>query len=151
MGNQNLESRTNESQEEIETNYKIITHKAQELPEDLKNIILAPFLNTLRYGNDMFKLIDKQCYFPNYSLYINNLLSRHNSNISMAMFDDVVLGWCLHDFITVHYVWVKNEVRRQGIGKSLLPKNFSQISHITNKGMNIWVSKFPGVIFNPWA
>ena len=52
---------------------------------------------------------------------------------------------------TIHYIWVKNEVRRQGIGKALMPKEFDTISHITNKGISIWVNHFPEVKFNPFA
>lgn len=148
MGNQILEP-SSTSPKEV---YRLITFKGRELPLEFRNLIIAPFLNSLRYGNDLFKLIDKESYYDNYARYIETLLSRNNSHVKLAVLDDeTVLGWCLYQDKTVHYIWVKKEVRRQGIGKSLLPKDFTSISHITNKGINIWVNKYPEVSFNPWA
>jgi len=152
MGDQNLELDTNESEIQIESSYKVITYPASQLPQSFLNVIIAPFMNSLRYGNYMFKLIDKQAFYRAYKIYIDMLLSRPESVIKMALLnDDTVLGWSLFENKTLHYIWVKKEVRRQGIGKSLLPKEFDKISHITNKGLNIWVSKFPEVRFDPFA
>lgn len=148
MGSEVLESKTNAPQEV----YRVITYKAQELPPEFKNLIIAPFLNSLRYGNDLFKLIDKNSYYLHYGKYVECLLSRPSCDIQMAILaDNTVLGWSIFDNRSVHYVWVKKEVRRQGIAKSLLPKDFDTISHITNTGINIWVNKFPNVGFNPWS
>lgn len=149
MGSEDLEPFTNEPEENF---YTIVKYDSNNLPKDLKNLVLAPFLNTLRYGNDLFKLIDKNAYYDNYARYIHILLARPNSKITIAtLSDDTAIGWCLWENKTVHYVWVKSEVRRQGIANAILPKDFDTISHITNKGINIWVSKFPNVRFNPFA
>ena len=147
MGHQILDTQTNESKE----SYKIRQYPASLLPEEFKNLIIAPFLNSLRYGNDLFKLIDKDIYYFTYGKYVESLLKRPLSIIKMAFLDDnTVLGWSLIESHTVHYVWVKKEVRRQGICNALLPKEFDKISHITNKGINIWVSKYPEVKFDPF-
>lgn len=147
MGNKILEPTSDESQE----SYKIITYPGNQLPQDMRSLIIAPFLNSLRYGNDLFKLIDKNSYYSVYPKYIEALLRRDNSIIKTAALDDeTILGWSLIENKTLHYIWVKKEVRRQGIGQSLLPKEFDVISHITNKGMNIWVSKYPKVRFDPF-
>lgn len=145
-----MESSRDESQEV--NSYRIVTLQGNALPEEYKNLIIAPFLNSLRYGNDLFKLIDKDSYYANYARYIEALLKRDKSVVKMAVLsDETVMGWCLSEDKTVHYVWVKKEARRKGIGRALLPKEFSRISHITNKGINIWVNNFPEVSFNPWA
>lgn len=149
MGNQILESETNEPKE-VE-HYKIIIHSGPKLPPEFKNLIIAPFLNSLRYGNDLFKLIDKESYYSAYSKYIEHLLDRATTTIYLAVLDDqTVLGWSMVGYKTIHYIWVKKEVRRQGIGRSLLPKEFDTITHITNVALNIWASKFPNVRFNPF-
>lgn len=146
MGNQVLDAKADESEK-----YKIITIPASQLPIDHKNLIIGPFLNSLRYGNDLFKLIDQDDYYSHYAKYIDSLLARPTSTIKMAVLDDdTVLGWSLLDHKLVHYIWVKKEVRRQGIGKSLLPKEFDTITHITRVGINIWVSKYQHVRFNPF-
>lgn len=151
MGNTHLELERNEP-EEIESSYRVVKYKASELPEEFYNLIIATFLNSLRYGNDLFKMIDKEAYFPKYGQYINLLLKRPQAIIKLAMLrDKTVLGWSMCELKTVHYVWVKKEVRRQGIGKSLVPIDFDRITHITNKGISIWGSKYPNVRFDPFA
>lgn len=149
MGDKTLEPETNEPEKE---SYRIIIYPAIKLPEEFRNLIIGPFLNSLRYGNDMFKLIDKESYYNNYGRYVELLLQRPTAMVKLAQLDDeTVLGWSLIEDQTLHYVWIKKEVRRQGIAKALMPKEFNTISHITNKGMNIWVNKFPLVRFNPFA
>lgn len=151
MGNKTLESEANEFEK---NSYKIITFTSKTLPSDHKNIIIAPFLNSLRYGNDLFKLIDKDSYYDSYGKYIEALLNKINVRITIAMLDDdSILGWCLWDWVEpnniLHYVWVKKEARRQGICKAILPE-FDMFTHITNVGINIW-TKNPEWRFNPFA
>jgi hypothetical protein len=148
MGNQKLESTANEPQER----YRLISYKGSVIPSDLRNLIIAPFLNSLRYGNDLFKLIDKDAFYFSYGKFIDVLLQRPNASVKFAILDDeTVLGWCMSEQKILHYIWVKKEVRRQGIGKALMPKDFDTISHITNKGINIWVNYYPEKRFNPFA
>jgi hypothetical protein len=151
MGSEELEPETKKLAE-VESSYRIVYHQGSKLPIEYRNLIVAPFLNSLRYGNDLYKLIDKDAYFNNYSRYIEGLLLRPMAIVKLAMLkDETVLGWSLVEHKTVHYVWVKKEVRLQGICRALLPKEFNTISHITHKGINIWVKHFPDVGFNPWA
>lgn len=150
MGHSELDSKTNESQK-VESSYRIVTHPAPLLPFEFRSLIIGPFLNSLRYGNDLFKLIDKDAYYFTYSRYIENLLSRPQAQVKLAMLsDDTVLGWSLLENRMIHFVWVKKEVRRQGIAQALCPKNFDTITHITNKGINIWGAYYPEVRFNPF-
>lgn len=147
MGLENLEPKGNGSE-----SYKIISHLGSNLPKEYTGLIRAPFLNSLRYGNDLFKLIDQDAFYSSYGNYINLLLERHKASIRMAILDDsTVLGWSMHEPDILHYVWVKKEVRRQGIGKALLPKEFSIITHVTNKGLVFWHNHFPKARFNPFA
>lgn len=134
-----------------EEKYKIISYPAIELPKELLPLIIAPFLNSLRYGNDLFKLIDQEAYYEAYKRYIDSLLSRTFSVVRLAQLDDdTMLGWSLSENKTVHYVWVKKEARRQGIGKSLLPQDFDTMTHVTRVVLNIWPTKFPQVRLNPF-
>lgn len=147
MGSEDLESKANEPQE----NYRIVNHSAVHLPKDFRNLVIAPFLNSLKQTNDFFKLIDRDAYYIAYKKYVENLLNRPNSIVKLAMLsDETVLGWSLIENKTLHYIWVKNEVRRRGIGQSLLPKEFDTISHLTNKGLRLWVTHYPGVKFDPF-
>lgn len=147
-----MDTETNVPQEEIESTYRIVTFNSETFPQHFKNLIIGPMLNSLRYGNDLFKLSDKNDYYLNYGKFVESLLKRPKIVIKLAMLrDETVLGWSLTENLTVHYVWVKEHQRRNGIAKSLVPKSFDTISHITNKALSIWVSKFPEVRFNPWA
>lgn len=147
VGHQEMESGSNESQER----YRLDLYPGSQIPSDFRNLIIAPFLNSLRYGNDLFKLIDKDAYYFSYGRYIELLLQRPSTQVKFAILDDeTVLGWCLTEGKILHYVWVKKEVRRQGIARALMPKSFDTISHITNKGIHIWVNHYPGAKFDPF-
>lgn len=150
LGNKELES-TSEGLEEVDSEYVLKFYAASLLPEEYKNLVRAPFLNSLRYGNDLYKLIDKDAYYLSYGKYIEHLLQRPRSIVSMAALDDgTILGWALYEGTTLHYVWVKKEVRRQGIAKELIPDKIDIITHITNTGINIWGNKMPEVKFDPF-
>ena len=132
--------------------YEVIAYKALNIPSGFENVVKAPFLNSLRYGNDLFKLIDQESYYTAYGKYIDSLLKRPKAIVRFAVLDDLtVLGWSLTEVDIVHYVWVKKEVRRQGIAKALVPFEFKFFSHITNKGLSIWNAKCPQARFNPFA
>ena len=148
MGNKGLETKADESQED---SYKVISYKGNTLPEEYLNVIRAPFLTSLRYGNDLFKLIDQDAYFKAYSKYLESILKRNQTVVKLAALDDqTILGWSLSEPDLLHYVWVKKEVRRQGIMQSLLPK-FTTFSHITNKWIPLWNKHFFEARFNPFV
>jgi GNAT superfamily N-acetyltransferase len=148
MGNKILEPTTNESQER----YRLILYPGSQLPQEYINLIKGPFKTSLRYGNDLYKLIDSDAYYKAYDKYIDLLLQRPLTQVKVAILnDDTIIGWRISENKTLHYLWVKKEVRRQGIGKELMPTEFDTITHITNKGINIWVNHYPNVKFNPFA
>lgn len=152
MGDTQLESEANEL-EEIEDKYKILIVPAIEFYNDPERqpIILANFLRRQRYGNSYFKLIHKDHYFTIYERFIKLLLQRPDSMIRYAVLKNgTILGWCLYEKKTVHFVWVKKEACRKGIGSALLPKEFDSFSHITNKILSSWNSRFPNARFTPF-
>lgn len=158
MGNTEVESSGKKSASQDQAaSYRIVSFYGAALPPEFKNVIRAPFLNTLKNGNDWFKLIDRDAYYSKYSTFIDQLLLRPMALIRMALIPsidtdpEVVLGWSLSENKTVHYVWVKDDLRRQGIGKTLLPKEFDTFSHLTHKGMSIWGSRYPEVKFDPFV
>jgi len=154
MGNKTLESKTDILPED---RYKIISYRGNLIPPYLYNVVKGPFLTTLRNYNDWFKLIDKDCYFNTYGKYVDSLINKEDSIIRFAQIydenlkEDIVLGWCLYSPEYVHYIWIKEEVRKQGIAMSLMPHQFKFFSHMTTKGAPIWNKKYPGKRFNPFV
>ncbi len=145
MGSEDLVSKTDES----EDHYRIVTYKSP--PKELRSKILANFLNSLRYGNDYFKLIEKDNYFPAYTIYINNLLDKASISTKFAMLSDqTILGWSIYEEEKLHYVFVNKDMRGQGIGKVLIPKEIKSFTHITNKGINLWLKHYPNAEFKPF-
>lgn len=119
------------------------------LSSDHHNLIRATFLNSLRIGNDWFKLIDQNAYYKKYATFIEDLIAR--STIRYGELDDeTIIGWCMHQRGIVHYVWVKKEAHRKGVATSLMPKEFNTMTHVTHKVLNIWAKKFPEVKFDPF-
>src|SRR4029077_15412207 len=148
MGSKDLDLKTDESEE---ASYRIVLYRPQ-FPKEIVPKILANFLNSLKYGNDYFKLIDKDAYFPIYSMYVQRLLDKEAVGVRIAeLKDGTILGWCLFEGPILHYVFVNKDVRGNGIAKALLPKQIDCFTHLTNKGINLWLKHYPESRFNPFA
>lgn len=79
------------------------------------------------------KKIEGVVYRTEMRASIERLLKR--SRVIVAYFSEVpdeVLGWCAFEFDTCHYVYVKGDYRRQGIGKGLVPPSIVYYSHATD-------------------
>lgn len=140
--------------------YKIIKFSGPELPEAYRPMLQSRFLRSLRRGNDYFGLIDRESYFTVYRAYFISLLSRPESMVRLAVISDdvdIVLGWSLMEPKKLHYVHVNSmktgdgDLRRQGIGRALVPEPFETFTHITKMGLLLWSSHFPEAKFDPFT
>jgi predicted GNAT family N-acyltransferase len=134
--------------------YKITVFKADTIPEAYKNFIYSRYLRSLKYGNDWFGEIDPDAYYKVYHLLCEKMLLNPASIIRIAQLtddDDLILGFSIsRNPDILDYVYVKREVRNNGIGKSLLPKTFNIITHLTKQALQIRASKYKGTVFNPF-
>lgn len=123
------------------------------------DLIFSKFKTSLRYGNEWFKAIEHHTYQQVYQKVIENILARPDTIVRIAVLTDdkdVAMGFSISERHILHYVFVKGGgptdpgFRRNGIGKSLLPPSFTQISHLTKIGKTIWETKYLDVKFNPF-
>jgi len=138
---------------ESKTSYSVVPYLGKDIPETYRNMILAKWLRTLRFGNDFFRLIDSDSYFQTYQINIKNILSRPQCIVRLAVLTDdpdVCLGFSVSEPDTLHYCWAHKDARKIGIAKSLTQFPFSVITHVTTTGMMIWNKKCPSVKFNPF-
>lgn len=136
-----------------EASYKIIAFIGPRLSQEYKGVIYAKWLRTLRYGNDYFKLIDAKDYFENYGRYLDFILQKPSTIVRLAVLSDdtdVVLGFSVSEGYTLHYCYVQRDVRKNGIGMSLMNFGVKQITHVTKIGLEVWNKKFPKAKFNPF-
>jgi hypothetical protein len=122
---------------------------------DDRNFVLATFLRGLYYGDSWFSLIPKDIFMANYKKVGEFLVTSPNINIKVACLKedpDVIIGYSIlsQDFSTIHWVYVKNIWRKQGIGRSLVPQHPTTVTHLTALGKTL-LSKFENCIFNPFA
>jgi hypothetical protein len=116
-------------------------------------LIISNWLTTQKYTNEWFKLIDEEIYFSTYGQFIRSILARPACKVNLAVLsdnEDVCIGFCVYENQTIHYWFVRRYARKEKIGTSLLPKDFTKISHVTLPGVIIWKNKFPKVIFDPF-
>lgn len=138
----------------LSSTYSILSYPAKDLPPQYLNMILSKWLRSLKYGNDYYRLIDSAAYFAHYNNFILHLLKKPDTIVRLAVLTDdhdVVLGWSVHRGDVLDFIHVHKDMRKQGIGSSLLPKDIKTITHITTPAMFIWSSKYPHFIFNPFA
>lgn len=70
-----------------------------------------------------------------------------------ALFEDLdtVLGWSIARGDCLHYVFVKDAWRRQGIGRALIPAEVKRFSTRTRSGDSFIVPLLAGAIYDPFA
>jgi hypothetical protein len=138
---------------EEKASYSVVPYLGRDLPDAYRNMILAKWLRTLRYGNDFFRLIESSAYFASYQKYIKEILSRPECIVRLAALSDELdtcLGFSVSEPDVLHYVWSHKDNRRMGVAKALVPFHFNITTHLTTVGMSIWSKKLPHVQFNPF-
>lgn len=127
--------------------------KLSKTSKKYRPFIISTWLRWLRRKNEMFKLIDPESYYVNYSKYINHILDRPNVTINVAVLSDdhdVALGWSVYEGEKLHFVFIKPDLRKLGISNDLIPKNIKSFSHITSDWLEIWPVKFSTAKYNPF-
>lgn len=143
-----------EAAQEGHAAYRVIRYLAVGLPPQYRNLILSKWKRSLRYGNDYFKLSEPESFYSAYDLYISRLMGLPQTVVRLAVLaedSDVVLGFSVSRGAVLDYVHVHQYVRRRGIGRSLVPHDIQEITHLTKTGLAIWGNKFPEWTFNPFA
>ncbi len=115
--------------------------------------VMATWLRGLYYGNEFFKLIPKGIFMDNYKLALTQLVK--NSVVMVAVLQedpDIILGYSVmnNQLDVCHWVNVKLAWRYKGLGRALLPKSVSKISHFTTLGLKL-MPKIDNCVFDPFA
>lgn len=119
------------------------------------NLILATFLRGLYYGDSWFSLIPKDIFMDNYKHVIQAILNKPETVVKVACLNEdpnVILGYSIMsgDYQTVHWCYVKSAWRKQGIGRALVPKHPTYVSHLTDLGKKL-IGKINSPLFNPFS
>ncbi len=123
------------------------------LPDTYLNYVKSKWLRSFRYGNDYMKLTDAAAYFCAYEAHISNILKRPKTKVRLAVLSDdpdVALGFSVTSEHVLHYVYVGLDYRRQGIGRSLVPKGIEEFTHLTKIGMTLWPKDLKNAVFQPF-
>lgn len=114
--------------------------------------IFSTWLRGLRHANDHYELIDNEAYFKHQHALIETILDDFGTTIRIACLKEdpsVILGYSVSKDNTLHWVFVKRSWRRIGLGKDLVPKDITTVSHVTKVGRDL-LRKNPGIKFNPY-
>lgn len=93
---------------------------------DELHFVLQSWLRSLRQLSRYYREISKDIYFREQQRIVKNIISRGNVLVVSPKADDnIIIGYIVHQIknanaIIVHYVYVKNEYRGNGIATSLL-------------------------------
>ncbi len=139
-----------------EPTYSIIVFSGHKLPSQYIPMLFSRWLRSLRFGNPLFKKVKSKDYFHNYHAYIENLLSKPDSQVRLAVLSDdhdVVLGFSVSREDVLDYIHVHTDYRKIGIGTKLIPEGITTFTHLTETATNIWQynEKYKELKFNPFA
>lgn len=132
--------------------YSVIVCPEEKL-DPYRAFIYAKWLRSLRYGNEYFRLVEPMAFWQSYREYITAILNREDTDVRLAVLTDepdVALGFSVSRGTILDYVYVQKDMRRLGIGASLVPKGIDTVTHLTRTGITWW-SKTKDVIFNPFV
>lgn len=124
----------------------------RDMKQEDENFILATFLRGIYYGDSWFSQIPKQIFMDNYKNVVAALVTKATIKIACLKEDpDVIIGYSIlsNDFQTIHFVYVKNAWRKQGIGRTLVPQHPKSVTHLTALGKEL-LPKLNGCSFNPF-
>lgn len=117
---------------------------------DDENFIKATMLKGLYYGCDFYGNIEQESFFKHYSPIVAQLI-RDKDVIVACLADepDVILGYAIVSGAVLHYVFVKEAWRKQGIAKRMLDGlQINCVTHLTNVGNCIRMKH--KWLFDPW-
>lgn len=99
-------------------------------------------------GSAWAKAMAEPLYMAGQHLLIERLLQRAGATVVHPEGDPAtVLGWSCREDSTLHYVYVKGDLRRAGIGKLLVP-DVAIYTHKTYLGER-FLRAWPQAIYNP--
>ena len=153
MGTEEIQPKPAEQEAEESASYDIISFPSAELPDVYKGMVYSRWLRSHRYGNFLFKMIDREVYFDMYSKYISILLDKPESTVRLAVLSDdhdVALGFCVSRGKILDYVHVHHTCRMVRIASHLTPDKISHITHYTYMGARFVTNKYGGFKFNPY-
>lgn len=94
--------------------------------------IFSSFLKGLYYGNDFYRMIDKESFMRNYKKILEQLLIKSQCKVACDPTDeDNLIGYAIYEPGIAHYLFIKPPFRRFGVGKSLLPVDIHSYTHVT--------------------
>lgn len=127
---------------------ELISHRSY-LPTD-KNFILSTWLKGYQGGLKWFRKTPRKTFHDNYKKVIEALMQARTIKVACLKEDpDVIVGYCVYRGDLVDWVYIKEDWRKIGIAKDLLPENFKAVSHLTNIAFEI-LRKHPEIIYNPF-
>lgn len=134
--------------------YSVLAFPGDGIASQYRGLVFAKWLRSLRYGNDYFRLIDSQSYYPTYQRFIKALLSYPDCLVRVAVLSDdydVALGFSVSRGTILDFVYVQKDQRKNGIGTKLLPGSIQKITHLTKDGLSWWANKHSEWKFDPFA
>lgn len=138
---------------EPQASYTILSYPATALPDAYVNMILSNWMKSFRYLNDYVRLWDQSNYYEVYERLIRGVLARPSASVRLAVLSDdydVCLGWSVCESpATLHYVFVRDGNRGEGIARALVPDSIDTITHLTRPALPIWTAKLPKAKFKP--
>jgi GNAT superfamily N-acetyltransferase len=110
-------------------------------PESDVGFILSTMPKSVFYGAPIRPSGNKREWFDEFFLYLKDLLGQPDTLVTIACLDEspeTIIGYSIISGVRLHYVYVKSDFRRQGVGR-MLAQGFESVEekNLTKVGMAI--------------
>jgi GNAT superfamily N-acetyltransferase len=111
--------------------------------ESDKSLIYSTFLRGNRHGCDYNKEVDSDAFYAAFTARLDTILSDKQNTVYVACLEEdqeIVLGWAIVGKEAIHWIYVKEPWRCQGIAKGLVghimatPGRIAIYTHTTKPG-----------------
>lgn len=110
--------------------------------------IFSTWMKGMRYSHDFYQMIPAELFHNHMTSMIENDLNLAHTTVAVFEKDpDVILGYSVWFFDTLHWIYVKAPWRRNKIGRFLCPDSIKYMSMMTLAGKEFMK---PEWIFNPF-
>lgn len=127
--------------------------------------IFSTWLRSYRHDSPLTRLIHSDTFFHGHQKLVEKLLVRPKVRVHVCCDEadpNHIFGWSATEENTLHFIYVKKPLRREGVGSELLafsglPEKIKgcEISHLTNTAWSLlkenkWEAEFNPYLLFPW-
>lgn len=133
--------------------------KVRQAKSDDVNFIYSTWLRCYKHDSPLTKYTKREVFFEAHQKLLDKILTKKEIKVAVAVSkddDDLIFGFLAYEPKIIHFVYVKEPFRKEGIARKLIESqgidpNECKASHLTYSLLDLWTAKKITTEFNPYV